>query len=399
MTGPQILVVEDNERNMKLFRDVLQASGYRTLEATTGERAVELALEHRPDLVLMDIQLPDIDGVEALDRLRADERSASDAGARPDRAGDGRRPRALPGRRLRRLPLQARGHRGVRGHREALLRGSRSMSDDAAQDPRGRRRSRERAPARGRARGSGLRRRLGHRRPGCARARRIGEAGPRAARRDDAAARRPRRLQAASRARGDGGAAGDHAHGERGVREDDGDRGRRGRLHPEAVQPRRAAHPHPVAAPDQALPRHDQGSGRRAARSEPDARRARADAARGARPTAAATTVPLAPARGRDRLLGRRVDPAQPPPAGRDVLRRPARLDELRRCRRARGADARARQSSTARSAVSSPGSTRRSASSRATASSSSSTIRSRCPIPRCGRFAWAVRSGKRWSS
>jgi two-component system cell cycle response regulator DivK len=77
MIGPQVLVVEDNERNMKLFRDVLQASGYRTLEATTGERAVELVIEHGPDLVLMDIQLPDIDGVEALDRLRADERTAS----------------------------------------------------------------------------------------------------------------------------------------------------------------------------------------------------------------------------------------------------------------------------------------------------------------------------------
>ena len=122
-----------------------------------------------------------------------------------------------------------------------------------------------------------------------------------------------------------------------------GDRGRRGRLHPEAVQPRRAAHAHPVAAPDQALPRHDQGSGSRVAGSEPDARGARADAARGARATAAAATVPLAPARGRDRLLGRRVDPAQPPPAGRDVLRRPARLDELRRRGRAGGADARAR--------------------------------------------------------
>jgi two-component system cell cycle response regulator DivK len=77
MTGPQVLVVEDNERNMKLFRDVLQASGYRTLEATTGERAVKLVIEHAPDLVLMDIQLPDIDGVEALDRLRSDERTAS----------------------------------------------------------------------------------------------------------------------------------------------------------------------------------------------------------------------------------------------------------------------------------------------------------------------------------
>jgi two-component system, cell cycle response regulator DivK len=77
MAGARVLVVEDNEKSMKLFRDVLQASGYCTLEATTGERAIELATEHRPDLLLMDIQLPDIDGVEALGRLRADERSAS----------------------------------------------------------------------------------------------------------------------------------------------------------------------------------------------------------------------------------------------------------------------------------------------------------------------------------
>jgi two-component system, cell cycle response regulator DivK len=77
MAGEQILVVEDNEKNMKLVRDVLQAAGYRTLEATTGGRAVESAREHRPDLVLMDIQLPDIDGVEALARLRTDERTAA----------------------------------------------------------------------------------------------------------------------------------------------------------------------------------------------------------------------------------------------------------------------------------------------------------------------------------
>ena len=77
MTRAQVLVVEDNPRNMKLFRDVLHASGYRTLEAATGERAVELVFEHRPDLVLMDIQLPDIDGIEALSRLRADDRTAS----------------------------------------------------------------------------------------------------------------------------------------------------------------------------------------------------------------------------------------------------------------------------------------------------------------------------------
>jgi two-component system cell cycle response regulator DivK len=77
MAGERVLVVEDNEKNMKLFRDVLQATGYRTLEATSGEDAVALALEHGPTLVLMDVQLPGIDGLEALSRLRADERTAS----------------------------------------------------------------------------------------------------------------------------------------------------------------------------------------------------------------------------------------------------------------------------------------------------------------------------------
>jgi two-component system, cell cycle response regulator DivK len=76
MAGEQILVVEDNEKNMKLVRDVLVATGYRTLEAATGGQAVELAAEHSPDLVLMDIQLPDFDGVHVLGRLRADERTA-----------------------------------------------------------------------------------------------------------------------------------------------------------------------------------------------------------------------------------------------------------------------------------------------------------------------------------
>jgi CheY-like chemotaxis protein len=77
MAGRRILVVEDNEKNMKLFRDVLVATGYRTLEATTGGEALDLATRRAPDLVLMDIRLPDMDGVETLRRLRADRRTAS----------------------------------------------------------------------------------------------------------------------------------------------------------------------------------------------------------------------------------------------------------------------------------------------------------------------------------
>ena len=67
----RILIVEDNEKNMKLVRDVLQARGYATIEALTGEDGVRLAIERKPDLILMDIQLPGINGIEALRQLRA----------------------------------------------------------------------------------------------------------------------------------------------------------------------------------------------------------------------------------------------------------------------------------------------------------------------------------------
>jgi two-component system cell cycle response regulator DivK len=76
MAGEQILLVEDNERNVKLLRDVLRATGYHTLEASTAERALTLAASNGPALVLMDVRLPDMSGIEALGRLRADARTA-----------------------------------------------------------------------------------------------------------------------------------------------------------------------------------------------------------------------------------------------------------------------------------------------------------------------------------
>jgi CheY-like chemotaxis protein len=71
MAGELILLVEDNDKNRKLVRDVLTVKGYRLLEAETGEDGVRLALEHHPALILMDIQLPGINGIEALRQIRA----------------------------------------------------------------------------------------------------------------------------------------------------------------------------------------------------------------------------------------------------------------------------------------------------------------------------------------
>jgi two-component system, cell cycle response regulator DivK len=77
MTNQLILIVEDDANSRKLLRDVLQHKGYQTLEAETAEQGLRLVAERRPALILMDIHLPGISGIEALNRLRADETTRS----------------------------------------------------------------------------------------------------------------------------------------------------------------------------------------------------------------------------------------------------------------------------------------------------------------------------------
>jgi CheY-like chemotaxis protein len=90
MANELILIVEDNEKNRKLVRDVLQVRGYRTIETETAEEGIRLAQESGPALILMDIQLPGMDGIAALGHLRADSRTrdipviAISASAMPD---------------------------------------------------------------------------------------------------------------------------------------------------------------------------------------------------------------------------------------------------------------------------------------------------------------------------
>jgi two-component system, cell cycle response regulator DivK len=70
-----VLIIEDNPKNMKLFKDILQANGYTTIEAVDAKKGIELALAHKPDLILMDIMLPEINGFEAVRILKSDEKT------------------------------------------------------------------------------------------------------------------------------------------------------------------------------------------------------------------------------------------------------------------------------------------------------------------------------------
>ena len=69
----RVLIVEDNELNMKLFNDLLEANGYGTIQTRSGVEAVELTRTHRPDLILMDIQLPEVSGLEVIRWIKDDE--------------------------------------------------------------------------------------------------------------------------------------------------------------------------------------------------------------------------------------------------------------------------------------------------------------------------------------
>jgi two-component system cell cycle response regulator DivK len=71
--GKRVLIVEDNELNMKLFNDLLEAHGYTTLQTRDGVEALQMAREHRPDLILMDIQLPEVSGLEVTKWIKEDE--------------------------------------------------------------------------------------------------------------------------------------------------------------------------------------------------------------------------------------------------------------------------------------------------------------------------------------
>ena len=102
-----VLIVEDNELNMKLFHDLLDAHGYRTLQTRNGMDALKLAREHRPDLILMDIQLPEVSGLEVTKWLKEDDELRDIPGDRRHRLRhEGRRGAHPPGR-LRGLHLQA----------------------------------------------------------------------------------------------------------------------------------------------------------------------------------------------------------------------------------------------------------------------------------------------------
>ena len=102
-----VLIVEDNELNMKLFHDLLEAHGYQTVGTRNGIEALDLARKHRPDLIIMDIQLPEVSGLEVTKWLKDDAELQVDPGGRRDRLRHEGRRGAHPRGRLRGLSVEA----------------------------------------------------------------------------------------------------------------------------------------------------------------------------------------------------------------------------------------------------------------------------------------------------
>ena len=122
-----VLIVEDNELNMKLFNDLLESRGCRIIQTRNGVEAVELARKHRPDLILMDIQLPEVSGLQVTQWLKDDEELRPDPGDRRHRfRHEGRRGEDQAGR-LRSLSFQA-------DFRRQILRDDRQISRETS-DP------------------------------------------------------------------------------------------------------------------------------------------------------------------------------------------------------------------------------------------------------------------------
>ncbi len=105
---PLVLIVDDSEKNRKLAREVLRAAGFRTLEAARGDEAIAVAAKRRPDLILLDLRLPDMDGTDVAASFADGAETGADSGRRAHRLAPGRGQRPAPGDGFRRLSRRSR---------------------------------------------------------------------------------------------------------------------------------------------------------------------------------------------------------------------------------------------------------------------------------------------------
>ena len=122
---PLVLIVDDNEKNLKLARDVLRAAGFRTLEAANGAEGIALAAEHLPDVILMDLRLPDMDGTDAARRLGEESADGADPGRRAELDAARERRDWFLAAGFAGLPREADRRPGIRGPGAPLLLGTR----------------------------------------------------------------------------------------------------------------------------------------------------------------------------------------------------------------------------------------------------------------------------------